>query len=62
MLAARRAGIKHVIIPADNETDLRELPEHVRGEMKFTLAERIEDVLLAALPEIGHRLQELSVA
>jgi ATP-dependent Lon protease len=62
VLAARRAGIKHVIIPADNETDLRELPEHVRGEMKFTLAERIEDVLLAALPEIGHRLQEMSLA
>jgi ATP-dependent Lon protease len=62
VLAARRAGIKHVILPADNETDLRELPEHVRKEMKFTLAERIEDVLLAALPEVGHRLQEASFA
>jgi ATP-dependent Lon protease len=61
VLAARRAGIKHVILPADNETDLRELPEHVRNEMTFTLAERIEDVLLAALPEIGHRLQEMSI-
>ena len=61
VLAARRAGIKHVILPRDNEMDLRELPEHVRNEMKFTLAERIEDVLLAALPEVGHRLQEMSV-
>ena len=61
VLAARRAGIKHVILPADNETDLRELPEHVRNEMKFTFAERIEDVLLAALPEVGQRLQEMTL-
>jgi ATP-dependent Lon protease len=62
VLGARRAGIKHVILPRDNEMDLRELPEHVRKEMKFTLADRIEDVLLAALPEVGQRLQEMSVA
>jgi hypothetical protein len=30
--------------------------------MKFTLAECSEDVLLAALPEVGHRLQEMSIA
>jgi ATP-dependent Lon protease len=62
VLAARRAGIKHVILPIENEPDLHELPEHVRNEMKFTLAERIEDVLVAALPEVGQRLQDLSVA
>ena len=62
VLAARRAGIKHVILPIENEPDLRELPEHVRNEMKFTLAERIEDVLVAALPEVGQRLQDLSLA
>ena len=61
VLAARRAGIKHVILPIDNETDLRELPEHVRNEMTFTFAERIEDALLAALPEVGQRLQEMTL-
>ncbi len=57
VLAAQRAGVRHVILPRDNEMDLRELPDKVRNELKFTLAERIEDVLLAALPEVGQRLQ-----
>jgi ATP-dependent Lon protease len=58
VLAARRAGILHVILPRDNETDLRELPDNVRQEMQFTLAERIEDVLSAALPRVSERLQQ----
>jgi ATP-dependent Lon protease len=61
VLAARRAGIRHVILPRDNEMDLRELPDNVREEMQFTLAERIEDVLSAALPHVGERLQPMQV-
>jgi ATP-dependent Lon protease len=61
VLAARRAGMRGVILPRDNEPDLRELPEHVRQELQFTLAERIEDALAAALPEAAQRLQALSV-
>jgi ATP-dependent Lon protease len=61
VLAARRAGIHHVILPRDNEMDLRELPENVREEMHFTLAERIEDVLSAALPHVAARLHEVPV-
>jgi ATP-dependent Lon protease len=57
VLAARRAGIRHVILPRDNEVDLRELPDNVRQELTFTLAERIEDVLAAALPGVAQRLQ-----
>jgi ATP-dependent Lon protease len=57
VLAAQRAGIRHVILPRDNEVDLQELPDKVRQELKFTLAERIEDALQAALPEVGQRLQ-----
>jgi ATP-dependent Lon protease len=56
VLAARRAGIRKVILPRDNEPDLRELPEDVRHELEFVFAERVEDVLMAALPEIGQRL------
>jgi ATP-dependent Lon protease len=55
VLAARRAGIKRVILPKDNEKDLRDVPEPVRREMEFILAERAEDVLQAALPEALHR-------
>ena len=61
VLAARRAGILHVILPRDNEMDLRDLPDNVRAEMHFTLAERIEDVLPAALPGVAERLQEAAV-
>jgi ATP-dependent Lon protease len=62
VLAARRAGIRRVILPKDNEKDLRELPEHVRAEMEFVLAERIEDVLTAAIPQLGERLTTVRMA
>jgi ATP-dependent Lon protease len=52
ILAARRAGLKRVVLPKDNGKDLRDLPDEVRGEMEFVLAERIEDVLEAALPGV----------
>jgi ATP-dependent Lon protease len=56
VLAAARQGVKHIILPKDNEDDLRQLPDEVRQTLTFTLAERIEDVLMAALPQLGHRL------
>jgi ATP-dependent Lon protease len=61
VLAARRAGIHHVILPLDNEMDLRELSDNVRAEMQFTLAERIADVLPAALPRVAERMHALPV-
>jgi ATP-dependent Lon protease len=54
VLAARRAGIHRVILPHDNEKDLRDVPESVRNEMEFVFAERIEDVLEAAIPGVLH--------
>jgi ATP-dependent Lon protease len=59
VLAARRAGIRRVILPKDNEKDLRELPDHVREEMEFVFAERIEEVLSAAIPDLADRLAGL---
>ena len=56
VLAARRADIRRVILPASNEKDLRELPENVRAEMEFILVERIEDVFAAAMPDLAARL------
>ena len=56
-LAARRAGIKTVILPRINEKDLRELPDHVRNEMEFIRADRIEDVLRVAIPGLRDRLK-----
>src|SRR5580700_5858298 len=57
VLAARRAGIRTVILPKGNQKDLRDLPEHVRDEMKFIFAERVEDVLRAAVPHLGERME-----
>jgi len=62
MLAARRAGIRRVILPRDNEKDLRELPKEVREEMQFILVEQIEEALAAAIPEIAPRFPVKSVA
>jgi ATP-dependent Lon protease len=53
VLAAHRAGVKKVVVPARNETDLEELPEDVRDALTFVLATRAEDVLAAALPDLS---------
>jgi ATP-dependent Lon protease len=62
VLAARRAGIRRVILPQDNAKDLRELPEDVRKEMEFVLAARIEDVLSAAVPDLAKRFEMAGVS
>ena len=51
LLAARRAGIKRVILPKENEKDLRELPEDVRHDLTLVFAAHIEEVLRAAIPD-----------
>lgn len=51
ILAAHRAGMRHVILPKDNESDLQKLPKTVREEMQFTLAENLADVLDTAFAE-----------
>lgn len=48
-LAARRAGIKTVILPKRNEADLEELPEELRKDMKFVYVETVDEVLKAAM-------------
>ena len=56
VLAARRAGIKRMILPRDNQKDIRDLPDHVQEEMEFVFAERIEEVLAAAIPGLADRM------
>jgi ATP-dependent Lon protease len=51
VLAAHRAGIKRVIIPARNEKDLIDVPEQARKELDFVYASHMDDVLKAALEE-----------
>jgi ATP-dependent Lon protease len=56
VLAARRAGIRTVIMPKANQKDLRDLPEEVRKEMEFIFASRVEDVLRTAIPQLSERM------
>jgi ATP-dependent Lon protease len=53
VLAAHRAGIKRVILPADNRKDMVDLPSDVRKKMKFTFADKIDRVLRTALMPAG---------
>ena len=51
-LAAKRMGIKTVIVPSRNKKDLSDLPKYVKDDMNFVLAETMDDVLKAALCRI----------
>ena len=50
VLAAHRTGIRHVILPRDNESDFAKLPQTVRDEMQVTLVDRLEDAVKVAIP------------
>jgi ATP-dependent Lon protease len=50
LLAAHRAGLKKVILPARNERDLGEVPAEAREALQLVLATQVEDVLAAAMP------------
>lgn len=52
VLAAHRAGVKIVILPAENEKNLLKVPENVRKEMSFVFVERISSVIQVALGQI----------
>jgi ATP-dependent Lon protease len=62
VLAARRLGIKRVILPKQNQKDLRDLPQDVRDEMEFIFAADVREVLHAAIPQLGQRVVLLTKA
>ena len=51
ILAARRNGIKEIIIPKRNERDLELLESDVKGDVDFHLVSDIEEVIAIAFPE-----------
>ncbi|MDR0678355.1 MAG: hypothetical protein LBF44_02350, partial [Holosporaceae bacterium] len=51
LLAAHREGIRTVIIPKENEPDLREIPSCILENMEIVKAETVDDVLVTALSE-----------
>ncbi|MGA8943063.1 MAG: endopeptidase La [Thermoactinomyces sp.] len=48
-LSAHRAGIKHVILPRDNEKDLQDIPQSIKEDLQFTVVEHMDEVLRLAL-------------
>ncbi|GIW08263.1 MAG: Lon protease [Dehalococcoidia bacterium] len=55
-LAAHRAGIRRILIPAENERDVQDIPKRVREELDIVLVETMDDVLrhtLAEAPRLG---------
>jgi ATP-dependent Lon protease len=49
VLAAQRAGLRRVLLPARNEKDLREVPETTRSTLEFVFLETVDDAIQASL-------------
>jgi ATP-dependent Lon protease len=49
VLGAHRAGIKHIILPKDNEADIEDIPEDVRQQLDFHCMETLDEVFEVAL-------------
>jgi ATP-dependent Lon protease len=49
VLSAYRAGIRRIVLPAQNETDTEDIPEDVRKQLEIIPATRVSDVLNAVL-------------
>ena len=51
VLAAHRAGIRTILLPADNKADIDDIPQAVRKQLKFILLEKAKDTLKYAMAE-----------
>lgn len=48
-MAAQRSGIQKIILPAENEQDLEDIPQEVTDQLSFCFVKTIDDVLKEAL-------------
>jgi ATP-dependent Lon protease len=51
VLAAHRAGIREIVLPAKNARDLEEVPPEVKADLRFHLVNRLDEVLPLVLAE-----------
>ncbi|MGV6807105.1 MAG: endopeptidase La [bacterium] len=58
LLAAHRGGIKTVIIPADNESDLKEIPDNIKADLDIRPTRWIDEVLEIALEHMPEALSD----
>ena len=61
LLAAHRAGIKHVLIPKENEKDLADIPEKVKNDIKITPVKNADEALKIALTKELKRVDWVEV-
>ena len=53
VLAARRAGVNKIILPALNRKDVEEIPPNIRKDLQFIFVEEVDEVLKEALRKNG---------
>ena len=58
LLAARRGGIKTVIIPRENERDLKEVPENIKQHLDIRPVKWIDEVLSIALEQMPEPISD----
>jgi ATP-dependent Lon protease len=58
VLAARRAGIKRVILPSRNEPDLKDIPEEALRDLEIIFVERVDELLPQSLTPSGEKSAE----
>ena len=59
-IAAHRAGIRTVLLPARNRKDLEDIPDSVRRDIKFVWMERVEDAVASAIEAPTEQTSPLS--
>ena len=58
LLAAHRGGIRTVLIPAENERDLKEIPENIKADLEIRPVKWIDEVLNIALESIPQEISD----
>ena len=61
VLAARRSGMKRVVLPRKNEPDLKDIPEEVLRDLEIVLVERINELLPQTLTPADESASERPV-
>jgi ATP-dependent Lon protease len=62
LLAAKRGGIKTVLIPVDNKKDLFEIPDNIKDQLKVIFVSKIEEVIENALVDKPKKISALDAS
>ncbi|MDC1356937.1 endopeptidase La [Pseudomonadota bacterium] len=62
LLAAKRGGIKTVLIPIDNKKDLTEIPDNIKDKLKIICVSQIDEVVKNALVDLPKKISPLDAS